>query len=57
MPRTDEFNENDALHILPLSNIPLQIRALRETRLIKNAKLEGVIELYSDAATGSAQAR
>ena len=49
------MNENDALHILPLTNIPLQVTALRKTRLIKNAKLEGVVELYNGATTGSGQ--
>lgn len=55
MPSTEQSNDNDALHILPLANIPLQVPALRKTRLIKNAKLEGVVELYNDAATGSGQ--
>ena len=28
--------DNDSLHILPLSMIPLRVRALQDTRLIKN---------------------
>ena len=55
MPNMSQMNDNDALHILPLANIPLQIPALRKTRLIKNTRLEGVIEIYGDAATGSGQ--
>jgi hypothetical protein len=55
MPSIKPTNDNDALHILPLANIPLQVAALRKTRLIKNAKLEGVIEIYGDATTGSGQ--
>ncbi len=55
MPITDQLNDNDALHILPLADMPLQVSALRKTRLIKNAKLEGVIEIYNDETTGSGQ--
>ena len=35
--------------------IPLQIQALRRTRLIKNTKLEGLVELYSGGSMGSGQ--
>ena len=45
----------DALHVLPLSIIPLQSKALGKARLIKNAQLRGVVELFSDQATGSGQ--
>lgn len=55
MSTMGQLNENDALHILPLSNFPLQVQALKNTRLIKNTRLEGVIELFSDATTGSGQ--
>ena len=51
-PRPD--TDRDALHVLPLSMIPLETRALRETRLVKNSRLEGMIELFSDADSGSA---
>ena len=47
--------DRDSLHILPLSIIPLQSRGIQRARLIKNARLEGVIEMYSDLATGSGQ--
>jgi hypothetical protein len=47
--------DNDALHILPLAYIPLRTHALRRARLIKNSRLEGVVELFSDRQTGSGQ--
>jgi hypothetical protein len=47
--------ENDSLHILPLSIIPLQVKALQDTRLIKNTRLEGVVEIFREDATGSGQ--
>ncbi len=47
--------EKDSLYLLPLSMIPLETRALRRARLIKNAQLRGVIEFFSDASTGSGQ--
>lgn len=48
--------DRDALHILPLSIIPLQTRALRHARMIKNSRLEGVVEIFEDASSGSGQA-
>ena len=47
----------DALHILPLSILPLRSAGLRKARMIKNARLESVIELFGDAETGSGQIR
>ena len=48
-------NEMDALHILPLSLIPLKTGALQRARLIKNSRLEGVVELFAGRETGSGQ--
>lgn len=45
----------DAVHILPLSIIPLQTPSLRRARLIKNVRLESVIELYRDSSGASGQ--
>ena len=45
----------DALHILPLSLIPLKTLSLQRARLIKNARLEGVVELFAGRETGSGQ--
>lgn len=55
MPNPIESNDNDSLHVLPLSLIPLEINALKKTRLIKNTRLEGLLELYSEASIGSGQ--
>jgi hypothetical protein len=48
-------NDKDALHILPLAMLPLQTRALKQARVIKNSRLEGVVELFRDRASGSGQ--
>ncbi len=45
----------DALHILPLAAIPLETPGLRRARLIKNVRLETVVELFNDAHAGSGQ--
>jgi len=47
--------DRDALHILPLGMLPIETLSLRQARLIKNAHLEAVIEIFSDAKTGSGQ--
>jgi hypothetical protein len=56
----DEFEEysdedRDALHILPLSIVPLDTTALRRARMIKNAQLRGVVEFFHGRKTGSGQ--
>ncbi len=45
----------DALHILPLSLVPLHTPGLRKTRMLKNSRLEGVVEIYKDDGIGSGQ--
>lgn len=45
----------DALHILPLSIIPLETKALQRARLVKNSRLEGVVEMFGGRETGSGQ--
>ena len=50
-----EDEARDALHILPLSILPLETPGLRRARLIKNVRLETVAELFNDAQTGSGQ--
>lgn len=45
----------DSLHILPLSTIPLETPGLSRARLIKNVRLENVIEMFNDSKTGSGQ--
>lgn len=48
-------SEIDTLHILPLRHIPLQTQSLQRARLVKNARLESMVELFDDRATGSGQ--
>jgi hypothetical protein len=47
--------DRDSLHILPLSIIPLQTPALTGARMIKNVRLESVVELFGGPNTGSGQ--
>lgn len=47
----------DSLHILPLSLIPLQTPGLRGSRMIKNVRLEAVVEMFNDKAAGSGQVK
>lgn len=47
--------DRDAIHVLPLSIIPLKTRTLREARLVKNSKLQGTVELFSEGNAGSGQ--
>jgi len=47
--------DQDAIHVLPLSSIPLETRGLKRARLVKNARLEGMVELFSGSGTGSGQ--
>lgn len=47
--------DTDAIHTLPLSAVPLKNRSLRRARLIKNSRLESVVELFSSKETGSGQ--
>ncbi len=45
----------DSLHILPLSIIPLRTPGLQRARMIKNVRLEAVVEMFNDSAAGSGQ--
>lgn len=47
--------DRDSLHVLPLCIVPLQTQVLRRTRMIKNAHLDSVIEMFDGRATGSGQ--
>ena len=47
--------DKDALHILPLAIIPLHTPGMRRTRLVKNARLDTVVELFKDNRAGSGQ--
>ncbi len=45
----------DSLFVLPLHILPFKTEALQRARLIKNHRLEGVIELFAERETGSGQ--
>lgn len=47
--------DRDALHILPLACISLKTPGLRSAKLIKNAQLNSVVEMFDDLTTGSGQ--
>ena len=47
--------DKDAIHLLPLLSLPLKTRGLLEARLVKNSRLEGVVELFSGNGAGSGQ--
>ena len=47
----------DSLHILPLTIIPLKTPGLQRSRMIKNVRLETVVEMFNDTSTGSGQVR
>jgi hypothetical protein len=47
--------DRDSLHTLPLSILPHETAALNRARLIKNVRLNSVIELFTDKDTGSGQ--
>ncbi|MBT3557384.1 MAG: hypothetical protein HN644_11320 [Rhodospirillales bacterium] len=51
--QTDE--DRDSLYSMRLSMVPLETASLKRARLIKNAKLESVIEIFSSFETGSGQ--
>lgn len=48
-------NERDSLHILPLEILPVQTPGLKRARMIKNARLISVVELFHDQEAGSGQ--
>ena len=50
-------SDMDALHVLPLSIIPFEVLGLKRAKLIKNVRLETVIEIFRDASAGSGQIR
>ena len=50
-----DADDVDALHILPLRMIPLKNARLRRAKIVKNARLDGVVEIFSDRTTGSGE--
>ena len=47
--------ERDSLHILPLSVLPIKTAALKRARMVKNVRLQSVIEMFTEEGTGSGQ--
>ncbi|GAB6052720.1 hypothetical protein JCM17960_15400 [Magnetospira thiophila] len=54
---SDLFGESDqdSLFVLPLNILPMQTPGLKQARLIKNVRLQSVIEIFHDRQTGSGQ--
>jgi hypothetical protein len=53
LPLRDE--DRDSLHTLPLSVLPIATPALKKARLIKNAHLYAIVEIFDDESAGSGQ--
>lgn len=49
--------EIDSLHILPLTIIPLKTHGLMRARLVKNSRIETMVEFFRDPTAGSGQIR
>jgi hypothetical protein len=47
--------DRDSLHILPISILPVEIRMLKRARMIKNSRLDSVLEFFNGTGTGSGQ--
>jgi hypothetical protein len=50
-------SDRDSVDKLPLSVIPLSSSSLRKSRLVKNTRLETMVELHNDPVSGSLQIR
>jgi hypothetical protein len=50
-----QIDDRDTLHSIMLSTLPVTHSALRKARMIKNCRLQSVIELYRDQNAGSGQ--
>ena len=50
-----EDDDRDAMHVLPISILPIASAALRRARLVKNPKLESMVELFSMSEGSSGQ--
>ena len=47
--------DRDSLHTLPLCILPIETPGLRRARLVKNVRLESVVELFKSTSSGSGQ--
>lgn len=48
-------SDRDSMHTLPLALIPVVHPALKRARVVKNSRLESVVEVYRDREAGSGQ--
>ncbi len=48
-------DDRDALHVLPLAALEIETRALRSARLVKNNRVQSVVELFRGDEVGSGQ--
>ena len=55
--RHDYEPDMDSLHVLPLNIIPFDLSGLKRAKMIKNVRLETVIEMFRDDSAGSGQVR
>ncbi len=53
--RTVEKADQDSLHVLPLATMPLKTPGLLNGVLVKNARLDSVLEVFRDKDAGSGQ--
>jgi hypothetical protein len=51
----DGDEDRDSLHVLPLFIIPFETPAVKRARLVKNVRLESMVEFFKDEKTGSGQ--
>ena len=49
--------DRDSLNILPLSMIPIETPGLKRTRMIKNCRLESMVEVFEGQGIGSGQVK
>jgi hypothetical protein len=53
--RAAAVDDRDTLHTVSLADMPITHPTLKRSRMIKNSKLDSVIELFRDRETGSGQ--
>ena len=51
----DGDEDRDSLHVLPLHIIPFETPAVKRARLVKNARLQSMVEFFKDEKAGSGQ--
>lgn len=51
----EENLDRDALHVLPLKAFPIETKGLQNAKLVKNARLETMVELFKEKGSGSGQ--